>query len=355
MRRHLRQFAQVTPVLAAVALLAFVLRSADLARALDLVRSLGWRLPLLLLPQAAVVLLEAAGWWLALTRLPLPPRFWPLVRVRVACDALLLGLPYGAVVSESLQPYLLKRRCGLPLESALVATVARKLLAVFSHGCFLAAATTLAWPLLDQASRTAIGRGGLPWLLLAAAAGLVATALAAAVASVHGQVADRLRRGLVLSGGPRLNGWLEAHSLRFRQADEALAGFFRGQPGRLALSVLLYGGAWLARTAETQVFLALLGVPVPLVAAMVIEATLILVRASALPLPAGLGVQDVGYLLALRALGVSDLATVGTAFVLMKRGKDLVWILLGLALLSTRHQRGGLLPVSLPDALPAAS
>jgi len=355
MTRHLRPLAQFLLVLASIALLAFVLRSADLPRAVDLVRSFGRGLPLLLLPQAAAVLLDGSGWWLALASLPLPPRFLPLVAVRVACDALLLGLPYGAVVSESLQPYLLKRRCGLPLESAIVATVARKLLVVFSHGTFLALATLLAWPLVDHASRVAIGRGGLSWLLLAAALVLVVSALASAAAAVHGRLADRLRHALDLVGGRWLGAWLRTNAIRFRQADEALSSFLRQQRGRLGLSVLLYLAGWLARAVETYVFLAALGAPIPLAAAMVVETALILVRALAMPVPGGLGVQDLGYVLALRTLGVADVTTVATAFVLLKRGKDLFWVLLGLALLSVGRRRREAQPAALAEALPAAS
>jgi uncharacterized membrane protein YbhN (UPF0104 family) len=57
------------------------------------------------------------------------------------------------------------------------------------------------------------------------------------------------------------------------------------------------------------------------------------------PLPAGLGVQDLGYVLFLKALGVPDATTVGTAFVLMKRGKDLFWVLLGFGLLAVGERR----------------
>jgi uncharacterized membrane protein YbhN (UPF0104 family) len=73
---------------------------------------------------------------------------------------------------------------------------------------------------------------------------------------------------------------------------------------------------------------------------MVIEATLILVRAMAVPVPAGLGVQDAGYVLCLRALAVPDATTVGAAFVLLKRGKDLFWILLGFLLLGVGRRPG---------------
>ena len=97
---------------------------------------------------------------------------------------------------------------------------------------------------------------------------------------------------------------------------------------------------WFLRAVETWLFLRLVGVDVPLPAAMVIETALILVRAMAVPVPAGLGVQDAGYVLCLKALGVPDATTVGAAFVLLKRGKDLFWILLGFLLLGVGRRRG---------------
>ena len=63
-----------------------------------------------------------------------------------------------------------------------------------------------------------------------------------------------------------------------------------------------------------------------------------MVRSVAVPVPAGLGVQDVGYVLCLKALGVPDATNVGTAFVLLKRGKDLFWILLGFTLMAIGKQ-----------------
>ena len=72
---------------------------------------------------------------------------------------------------------------------------------------------------------------------------------------------------------------------------------------------------------------------------MVIETALILVRALAVPVPAGLGVQDAGYILCLKALAVPDATTVGAAFVLLKRGKDLFWILLGFVLMGVSAAR----------------
>ena len=76
---------------------------------------------------------------------------------------------------------------------------------------------------------------------------------------------------------------------------------------------------------------------------MVLETALILRARAGGPVPGGLGVQDLGYVLSLRALGVARRGDrSGTAFVVMKRGKDLFWILVGFVVLAVgrRHERG---------------
>jgi uncharacterized protein (TIRG00374 family) len=339
MPRLFRHATHLIPLLLAVGLLFLTLRSADLGRALALILSLGWWLLLLPLPSLAATLAESAGWWLTFLRLGPRPRFGALLGVRLVCDAALNALPSGAVVSESLQPYLLRRRCGVPFEIGVVAGVGRKFLVICSHGLFLALATILAWPALHRATANpALDR--LPWLLLATAGGLVAVALGTAAAGVHGRLADRLRRALDRLGGRFLGSWLERNALRFRRADEQLAAFFRRRPAGLALPLGLTALAWLLRAIETLVFLRLLGVRLPLPAAMVIESSLILLRSIAVPIPAGLGVQDLGYVTSLRALGVPDAATVGAAFVLLKRGRELLGVLVGATIFAMGRERG---------------
>jgi hypothetical protein len=339
MKRLLRHVSQLLPALLALVLLVFTLRSADLGRALDLVRSLGWRIPLLLLPNFVATLAETLGWWVAFGRLGGRPRFRPLLAVRMITDAVMLGLPSGAVISESLQPYILRRRCGVPFEIGIIAGIGRKFLVVVSHGLFLGLSTLLAWPLLQHASRAAIGRGGLPFLLLAGATALVVAALGLVALGVHGKMADRLHRLLDRVGGRWLGGWLERNALRFEAADDHLATFFRHRPAGLVLPVACHLFAWLARAFETLLFLGLLGVHIVLAGAMVMETALILVRAMAVPVPAGLGVQDAGYILSLKGLGVQDAVTVGAAFVLLKRGKDLFWVAFGFLLLALGRDR----------------
>jgi uncharacterized protein (TIRG00374 family) len=334
MKRLLRHLGQVLPGVLAVGLAIFVLRSADLGRVLDLVRSLGWRLPLLLLPNFAVTLIEAVAWWSSFALLGGRPRFASLVRVRLAVEATMLGLPSGAVISESLQPYLLKRRCGVAFEKAVVAGVGRKFFVVVSHALVLAVATVLAWPLLDRVSRQTIGRAGLPWALLAVSAFMAATFGVGLAVSGRARVAQRTLRALDRVGGRWLGPWLDRHTQRFQRADDHLVRFFEAERRALVAPLVLYSVGWLVRGLETWLFLRLLGTEISFLTALVMEAAIIVARSAAVPVPAGLGVQDVGYVLCFRALGFADPVTLATAFVVLKRGKDLFWILVGFTLLA---------------------
>jgi uncharacterized protein (TIRG00374 family) len=251
----------------------------------------------------------------------------------------MLGLPSGAVVSESLQPYLLKRRCGVPFEKAVVASVGRKFFVVVSHAIVLALATVLAWPLLDRISRATIGRGGLPWALLAVSAFMAATFGVGLALSGRARVAQRTRGLLDRVGGRWLGAWLARHTHRFERADDHLVRFFEAERRALVLPMVLYSLGWVVRGFETWLFLRLLGTDVPLLTALVMESAIVVVRSAAVPVPAGLGVQDVGYVLCFRALGLPDPVTLATAFVVLKRGKDFFWILLGFALLAAGGDR----------------
>jgi uncharacterized protein (TIRG00374 family) len=342
MKRRLSQLARLVPVAAAVVLFVMTLRSADLGRALSLIRALGPALPLLLVPQIVAISLDALGWQLAFRGLS---RFVPLrllVAVRLAADAVFMSLPSGAVIAEALQPYLLRRRGNLPFEEAVVGTVARKIFIILSQGLFLGLAAAVAYPVLQRASQKAIGRPGLPALLLFSAAVLVAIATVLATIFFYGKVAQRSRRALERLGLSWLRPWLERNAHRFGAADDHLARYLASGPARLLTPLPAFLGMWLVKAFETWLFLRLLGSPITFGAAMALETTIILVRVLVVPVPGGLGVQDLGYVLFVRSFGIPDPSTVGTALALLKRGKELFWTAIGLAIFVSTRRRGPL-------------
>jgi uncharacterized protein (TIRG00374 family) len=342
MKRRLAQLARLLPVVAAVALFVLTLRSADLGRAFSLIRALGPALPLLLLPQIGAICLDALGWQLAFRGLSRFVRLRLLVAVRLAADAVFMSLPSGAVIAEALQPYLLRRRGQLPFEEAIVGTAARKIFIILSQGLFLVLSAAVAYPALQRASQKAIGRPGLPALLLFAGCLLVAIATVLATIFFYGKVAQRSRRALERLGLSWLKPWLERNAHRFGAADDHLARYLTSGPARLLTPLPAFLAMWLMKAFETWLFLRLLGSPISLGAAMALETTIILVRVLVVPVPGGLGVQDLGYVLFMRAFAVPDASTVGTALALLKRGKELFWTAIGLAIFVSTRRRGPL-------------
>jgi uncharacterized membrane protein YbhN (UPF0104 family) len=91
---------------------------------------------------------------------------------------------------------------------------------------------------------------------------------------------------------------------------------------------------------ETYLILRVRGADIGFVEAASIEVLLTFVRHVVFVVPAGLGVQDLGYVTGLAALGVPSAASLGAAFVLVKRSKELLWVVIGYVLLAADLKEG---------------
>ena len=186
---------------------------------------------------------------------------------------------------------------------------------------------------MSDAFRQVMGRSGGEWAILLAAVGLGLAALLASGTFARGKLAERLLRALRRIPIGRLRRALDAGSDGFLRTDLELARFFRTGPTASLPTVLLFLAGWLLEAVETFLILRLLGVDLPFEAVIGMEVVVSLLRNVLFVLPAGLGVQDLGYVMFLTALGVPDPLTTGAAFSLLKRGKELFWISVGYALL----------------------
>jgi uncharacterized membrane protein YbhN (UPF0104 family) len=135
---------------------------------------------------------------------------------------------------------------------------------------------------------------------------------------------------------PRLSRWLET-----RQADAAATD---GQVVRLRASrvatttaTLTFVVVWFFETLESALILRIVGASVPFTAVFAIEAGMSLVRSAAVVAPSGLGVVDLGYASVLPLLGADSGAA--PAFVLLKRAKEVFWVLVGYAVLAALRAR----------------
>ena len=69
------------------------------------------------------------------------------------------------------------------------------------------------------------------------------------------------------------------------------------------------------------------------------EPVVVLLRYLVFFIPGGVGIQEIGYLVFFRALGLPAPVEIALAFSLLKRLRELLWILLGYAVIAITESR----------------
>ncbi len=319
-------------LIAGAAALWFILAHADWQRASLLVASVGLLgFSAILVPQSICLLLESWSWSAAFRLLGTKPPFLRLLRIRAGTEALAQSLPVGTMVAEGVTPLLL-RDVGVRASITIASQLARRHFLIWSQGLYAALVAVVGF----QSLQLLDGPGPIPLgfaTALAAVSLLVAAFLLRFVFSKR-QVAERLLDWLGRVLWRRAGTWLEDQRPQFIRADEATQTVFSASLGRrfLAATPLLF--SWLIETLETWLITHLLGLHWPILLVAGMEVLVALVRHLAFVVPAGLGVQDAGYVLFFHALGAPDPTTTGAAFTLLKRGKELCWIAIGYLVLA---------------------
>ncbi len=308
-------------------LLALAWKRTDLQGGAALLSGAGPAVWLAVLPFALVLFLDALGFSLLLAcaasgRVRLPDA----IAARLAGEAVAQTVPSAALAGDAASAWLLNRRTGTPLGRAIGGLTVRRLLLAPGHGMALAVAAVAA------ASQPALPG---TWVATLGAAGAALLAAAAAGARLVSREApfSRLQAALNRSPRPWLRRWLRDGRVRLTEADHEAARLLSGRGWRRGTAALCFTLVYFAEAAETLLLLRLLGAALTPAQALAIEPLVSLVRALAFFVPAGLGVQDLGYVSLLQLLGVGNAASVGAAFVLLKRLRELVWTAGGWSLL----------------------
>lgn len=296
-----------------------VYRVGPLTIALHL-RALGWKLTLLLLPYAFGYFFFTLGWRVTLADGASIP-FSRLFLIRAAGEAVNYLTFSASLGGEPVKAYLLKSH-EIPLEEGLTSVVVTKtamtlaqmtftvigiILAIHQIGAkspFLTFSVVLilAW-IPAMAFLIVLQRQGLfTWLLLPARA--------------------------VTFLKTRLQRWEE----RIRSLDRQIAAFYTKDARSFLLSWGFHLGGWMVQSLEVYLLLSFLKLPVDLPTAFAIQGLSVLTKAVAFVIPGALGAQEGGNMLIF--LGFSLPMEAGMTFSLVRRGRELFWVSLGLATLA---------------------
>jgi uncharacterized protein (TIRG00374 family) len=302
-------------LLAGATLLAILVWHNDPEAILHSIRQLSWRLIVVILfPFSLVNVLDTLGWRFAFRRDRVP--FSTLFSARLAGEAFNLTTPTASVGGEAVKAWLIRHH--VPMDEALSSVIVAKTTITIAQGLLLIVGLPCAWVLLPHDSpllRVML------WLLLVE------------VLAVGGFVAFQM--GGLLGRGGRVLGrfaFLERLAGGLGRLDDSLAVFYRREPARLALSTLFHFLGWVASGVEVWVALHLLGFPISLTAAMLIEAFSTAVRFATFMVPASIGALEGGHVAIFAALGLGG--TTGMAFSIVRRIREAAWIGVGFVALA---------------------
>ncbi|WP_169927616.1 flippase-like domain-containing protein [Labilithrix luteola] len=329
---------RIAGFLACLALFAHALAKSDLAAAWARIREIGPVVLLVLVPFPFAIASDTWAWQRLLHALDRTPPLRRLFRVRLATEAVTNSAPAGAIWAEALAPVLVSVSTGTPVSDVFAASTAKRWLVVRIHGIYVALAATFGAAAILHASEHLLGSHALLPIVYVSAGVLFLSSFGIEAVAARGQIAGKVSRWLGRRRFASVQKWIEERHHHFAAADVQLARLSSDRRATLVASARV-AMLWFFEGLETYLILHLLGAPLSLVEVMSFDAALSIVRSAAFFAPAGIGVQDVGYLAVLEAYGVPNAHTIGPAFVVLKRMKEAVFITLGFAMLATFKKR----------------
>jgi len=245
--------------------------------------------------------------------------FSPLYSVRMTGDALNKMTPFAEIGGEPLKAWLLHERKLAPLHEAITAVwlarigiVATEILFVFM-GYFL----MQRWYPSDMVG---------PLVFIGVGFGVVYL-------------------GILITGQMKGAVWaLPAVAKRFaseeketesleslcHQADQDLKNFYQHRKRDFTLSLVWNFLGWFVTFLEVYLFFRVLGIEISVIKALIFQSLLQVIKTATFLIPGNIGVQEGGLAYLATHLGFS--AVDGFALSLMKRFRQLVWVLFGLLL-----------------------
>jgi glycosyltransferase 2 family protein len=326
---------RVAGSLAAVAVVGLVFRHAEVARIRALLVAAPWLLATPIF-YFGVLACDALGWRRLIMTGRRPPGWARLLGVRTAAEALGLSLPSGGVLAEGVAVYLLRTSCGVPTGLGVASLAARRFFIFLSFGLTLAASAVAGYSLLGSISPRVLGHAGLEWAVPVAALVVLGAAFGLRAGLLGGDLVGRIFQALRRVPIAAVRRWLDRRQDSFAEVDRQVEQALAGRRGGPLLTTVYYLGIWISESCETFFILTLLGAGLSFRTVFSFESGLTLLRGLAFFTPSGLGVQDLGYLAILQGLGVKQAVNVCAAFVVVKRSKEIFWIMIGYLLLA-RH------------------
>jgi len=313
---RVRRWPKLVYLAVGLGLLALILTRADVRQAWDITLQIGWGFAVVLALFFVEFLIMTVIWHLTFESIPLDLAwFYRLWRIKMVGDAFNIATPSAQMAGEVIKAVILKRRHGISYVEGVATLVLARTCFVIALVVFLAAgfALVLETPVVSREYK------------LSAGLGLAIFSLAIAIFFVMQRFKLFSRSGRLFSrsGGGRFLDMIHV-------TEDRLIAFYTGHRVRFAVALVLAFTHWMLGVVTVYYTFLFLGHPITFTEAWIVEAFTQLVRAATFFIPGNLGTQDGAFVVITTALTGNP--ALGLAAALVRRGREIVWILWGLAL-----------------------
>lgn len=299
-----------------IALLALILSRADVRQAWDIALQIGWGFAVVLGLFLVEFVAMTALWQLTFESLPLTGRWLcRLWRIKMVGDAFNVATPSAQMAGEVIKAVVLKRRYGVGYVEGVASMVLARTCMVIALVVFLIAGFTL---LMQAPALTREYK-------LSAGLGLAVFSLVIVIFFLMQRFKLLSRSGRRFSrtgGGAFLN--------TIHITEDRLIVFYTRHRFRFAVALSLGLLHWMLGVVTLYYTFLFLGHPLTFTEAWIIEAFAQLVRAATFFIPGNLGTQDGAFVVITTAMTGNP--ALGLAAALIRRGRDIVWLVWGVML-----------------------
>jgi len=306
---------RIAGVIIGAVIVTLVIREVGWANIRHSLGMLGWGYAVVLAYPLSWILLNTAGWRMALHEQYAGLRLFKLAQIRLAGETFNSMLPSGYIGGEPLKAKLLSR--WIPMHesasSILIAKAAQSIGLVLFVGLGLTVG--------GNKKRYSIWHHPATLLSLV----LLTAGIAIFTVLLTRRSFSRFGRWLHgLTGHP----WLRKQEVKLTALDDSIGAFYREGKSRFLGSVLWHIAGWVAGALEVAVIFFLIGHRITLREAWFIGAMAQLAAVVGLFAPAGVGMYEGGHYLAAAMLGLSPV--LGVTVALIRRVREIFWDGVGL-------------------------
>ena len=284
---------------------------------------LKWRLLPLLVVYPFIFAFDTLGWGFAFPK-RLSVRQVPFLRlyqIRIIGETLNAIIPWAASLGgEPIKAQLLKRKYGIPLSEGYASILIVHTTFWISLNLFViggVAVTLKTMPLSPVLWKSV--------LTFLVSLGFVAVFL---VIGLHLGIFKQVH-----SFGEFFKWWgdqTEEKKIKYLKLDDEIKKFYTQDPRRFFLSVFFNFLGWFTGIFEVYWIARLLGIPIGLAEAWLLEALIQVLRIVTFFIPSSIGAQEGGIVLIFLQCGFDQ--SLGLTFAVIRRMREIVWLALGLTL-----------------------